>query len=150
MIEPMNTPYHLLAEALPPRANESPTSHPSHKLKAALLAALLLVVACLSGCATAESAAYRTLGATAYVVDGAMNGWGDWVRAGRATPAQEASVKAAYERYQAAMRVARAAVTAYKTAPDRPALDRALDAVDAARVALIGLLHVFHPQPATP
>ncbi|MHB9009595.1 MAG: hypothetical protein ACYDC1_22000, partial [Limisphaerales bacterium] len=79
-----------------------------------VLSALCLLVSALifSGCASFEQTAYRSLGTTTTLVDGAMNGWGDWVRAGQATAGDEAQVRAAYEHYQLAMAAARSTVLA--------------------------------------
>ena len=97
-----------------------------------ILSVLLLALAV--GCATFETTAYRIIGSTAIAVDGAMTAWGDYVRSGQATPEQEARARAAYERYQTAMRSARIAVTAWKQAggtEPRTALESLGQAADA-------------------
>jgi Mrp family chromosome partitioning ATPase len=104
----------------------------------------LLLLAALLGCATPEQSAYRTIGTITVSVDGTMNGWGDFVRAGHAEPADEARVKAAYERYQSAMRLARIAVITSKTQPDGAStLQTALATTQAASGQLIGLIQTL-------
>ena len=84
-----------------------------------LLLTLSLAFACiwLTACATVEQGAYRTIGATVTLVDASMNGWGDYVRAGKATDAQQAQVRALYLKYQGAMRVAKVAIISLKSSP---------------------------------
>jgi Mrp family chromosome partitioning ATPase len=101
----------------------------------------LLVLAAMLGCATPEQGAYRVIGTITYSVDGAMNGWGDYVRAGLATADDQAKVKAAYERYQSAMRLARVTVATVKSQPEGTAtMDAALAAAEAASGQLIGII----------
>lgn len=61
-----------------------------------------------TGCET-QNASGRLLASTAITVDSAMQGWGEYVRAGQATAKDEAVVKAAYVKYQACMGAAKAA-----------------------------------------
>lgn len=81
---------------------------------------LLLFALWLPACSTLEINTARTLGTTAYAVDAAMNGWGDYVRAGKASQVQEDSVRRMYLQYQRVMGVAETAVRAYykKTVTD--------------------------------
>jgi hypothetical protein len=60
-----------------------------------------------SGCAntTPNNVAYNTVAATSVTVDVAMDAWGAYVASGHATIDQERQVKAAYEKYQAAVYV---------------------------------------------
>jgi len=65
----------------------------------------------LTGCNTPQSAAYKTAATTQVTVDTAMHLWGAYVTAQKVagTPvpvAQEQAVKAAYQKFQAAMVVA--------------------------------------------
>jgi hypothetical protein len=60
------------------------------------------------GCATTNQDG-RMLASVAVSVESAMEGWGEWVKAGQATAQDEARVKEAYEDYQAAMRAAKKA-----------------------------------------
>ena len=87
------------------------------KLQQYLRLSLSLACACiwLTACATVEQGAYRTIGATVALVDAAMNGWGDYVRAGKATDAQQVQVRALYADYQVAMRTAKVAIITLKT-----------------------------------
>jgi hypothetical protein len=73
------------------------------KIATNLLLSLLLIS--FLGCASANKNAYRVVGTTVITVDAAMHGWSGWVSAGKATIADELKVKAAYERYQAAIRL---------------------------------------------
>jgi hypothetical protein len=84
----------------------------------------------------------------AVTVDAAMNGWGDYVRAGKATAADEEAVKSAYEKYQAAMRTARAITHSYldSGAVDSAPLIEAIRALDGAKTELLALINLFaHP-----
>jgi hypothetical protein len=104
----------------------------------------------LTGCRSPEQAAYRATGSVALAVDAAMRGWGDYVRAGLATPQQEATVKGAYERYQATMRLARRLVESYGAGEtDRLTLDTTFSAVDNAKNELVDLIQTFRRAPAT-
>lgn len=107
---------------------------------------LLALILC-SSCATFETNAYRAVAATASTVDAAMNGWGDWVRAGKATTADEDAVRDAYEMYQAAMRSARRQVAQYSAGVvDRSSLETALDAMDAAKTIIIETLEARYER----
>lgn len=99
------------------------------------------------GCANLETNAYKTIGATATLVDATMNGWGDYVRAGKASPQDETTVKAIYLKYQQSMRVAQAAVMSYRLQPtNAPALNIAIDALDASRIELVTLIQILRKQ----
>lgn len=98
----------------------------------------------LTGCSTPEQTAYRSIGSIAATVDGAMQGWGEWVRAGRATDGQQAQVRKAYGEYQAVMRVARVAAMAAKDYPAGEAsYTAAIAAVSASADDLVSLLDSF-------
>lgn len=73
--------------------------------------AMLMLCAMLAGggCATWQDTDGKLLASTAQSADAAMKGWAAYVADGHAAPAQEAKVMAAYQKYQAAMRVAREA-----------------------------------------
>lgn len=94
----------------------------------------------LTACATFESNAYKTLGTVAVTVDAAMNGWGDYVRLGKATRQQELVVRDAYEDYQLAMSLASAAVTAYRSSGNKPPLEAAMAGLDTAKNEIIDLI----------
>ncbi len=102
---------------------------------------LLLLSLCLplsNGCTTFKAAAV-----VATTVDGAMNGWGEYVRAGRATPAQEAIVRDAYEKYQKSMLVVEAIVK--EPASQQGQLEVAIGAVSASKNAIIDVINAFIP-----
>jgi len=102
----------------------------------------------LVGCANLETVAYKTIGTTAVTVDGAMKGWGDWVRAGKATPRDEVVVKSAYSKYQASISTLKQAVIAAKSAPEGQAsLETALQATEAAAGELVLLISTFTRGP---
>lgn len=109
----------------------------------------LIALMIFTGCATLETNAYRIIGSAAVLVDGAMNGWGDYVRAGKASATEETQVKATYEKYQVAMRAARAVVGQYRAgASDGDALNQALDILDASKNQLITLITALtHKSP---
>lgn len=119
-----------------------------NQLKKHMLAFVAMVVLgfaiaiCLPvGCGSPEQSAYQATGVVTISVDAAMNGWGDYVRAGKASAGDEAKVKAAYERYQASIRTLRTAVLASVNAPDEQSiLTTALNALDAAKIDLINLI----------
>lgn len=97
------------------------------------LAAACLWLGGTTGCFTA-SQAHSTTKIVAVSVDGAMSAWGDYVRAGFASTEDEDTVRKAYGAYQGAMRSLRLVVQNYYTGDkDRTDLDKALDAVDAAK-----------------
>lgn len=113
-----------------------------------LFVTFLLGFACLAlpACKNLETTAYRTIGATAISVDGAMSGWGDYVRAGLAKPSEEAAVKAAYEKYQAAMQVLKIAVRNVKESPSangEAQLDRVLRTVSATAGELVTVVRAL-------
>ncbi len=111
----------------------------------------LLLLAALLGCATPEKGAYRTIGTITVSVDAAMNGWGDYVRTGQATAQDEARVKAVYEHYQAAMRLARVTVFTSKTQPEgATTLDNALATAQASSGQLISLIQSLLQPKGTP
>lgn len=100
-----------------------------------------VVIGCSGGCANPERTAYQTTGVVVLSVDVAMNGWGDYVRAGKATPEDEAKVKAAYEKYQAIVRTQSAAVRSAINSPEGESVfNTALNAIDAARIDLVNLI----------
>jgi hypothetical protein len=101
-------------------------------------AALIAIVIACGGCASLETTAYRTIGGVSVTVDVAMTAWGDYVRAGKATPADEAKVKAAYEGYQRAMRAVHGAVRVYRVSRDGRGLQAALEAVASASGQVTG------------
>ena len=105
-----------------------------------LILAITLIVA---GCKSPDQAAYRTIGTIAQAVDVGMKTYGDAYRAGLINSDEQARVKAAYEHYQQAMRIARAAVTTAKAAPqDQSSFTTAMQSVEAASADLISIIHL--------
>lgn len=114
------------------------------------VAALAFIV---SGCGGLNRIAYRTTGTAAISADHAMNAWGAYVRAGRATEADEAKVRSAYDTYQEAALVVTDAALAYHAVPNdqtQLALNRALAASGAALGHLVGLVAQFIPEITQP
>jgi hypothetical protein len=102
------------------------------------------IAAFATGCKTPEQGAYRTIGTVAVSVDAAMNGWGDYVRAGKANPEQEMKVRDGYAKYQSAMRVAKITVASYKAQPDGTSrLNAAVDALAASGSEIVTLIQLF-------
>lgn len=111
-----------------------------------LTTALIACNISMTGCGSPEKTAYRTVGVTVNTVDAAMNTWGDFVRAGRATPQQETDVKRAYTSYQTSMRLLRVAVNVYNAEPTEvndTKLETALQALEANRDSLIKLIRAL-------
>ena len=114
---------------------------------------LLVTLVCLMGCANLEQNAYRTIGTTAVLVDGAMNGWGDYVRNVKADGSVDASadlakqelfVREAYSRYQKAMAAAAEVVRKYKAGEvSSGGLDLALQVVEATQFELVELVRYY-------
>ncbi len=70
---------------------------------------LAVVIALTAACsASAVKTEYVALGVTVHSVDLAMTVWGQYVRDGLAKPGQEDKVRAAYQKYQDAIVVAKA------------------------------------------
>lgn len=107
---------------------------------------LSMVCGSLTGCST-PNAAGRVLSSTALTVDSAMQGWGAWVRAGQATPADEAAVKRAYEVYQASMQVARRAYAAYYNTGDRTIWETAATQLETNRDLLLSIVQQLQQPP---
>lgn len=89
-----------------------------HRLAKCPSVLLLLALALpFIGCVR-DRTTFTTAGLTINTVDAAMNGWGDWVRAGKASPAQEAEVRKAYEGYLDSVRLFERAVEASYADPE--------------------------------
>ncbi len=72
-----------------------------------LLLMLALPIGFMAGCATGpEKAVYQTAGVTQISVATALQAYDQWAAAGKTSPAQNAAVKAAYEKYQLAFAAA--------------------------------------------
>ena len=124
-----------------------------------LVAALTLLTAVpvFTGCSTANKNTYKATATAQITVDAAMTAWGDWVAHQKAlgTPvplSQEATVKSAYGKYQAAAVVVADAGAAYTRAaaakdPAAPAamtaLNTALSMAAASLADLTSLIQQF-------
>jgi hypothetical protein len=107
---------------------------------------LLLLAFFVASCKTTtpEQVAYRTIGTIVHSVDGAMKGWGDWVRNGHASAAQQVQVQTSYERYQAVMRVARSVMGTVTTRPESQAyIESAVEAAQNAADELLAVISKF-------
>lgn len=113
------------------------------KLTSIVLAVALSLSVIVSGCTSA--AAYKAAGTAVTAVDLAMNGWGDWVRAGKATDAQQAAVRKGYEAYQEAINIAEKATFAYYASAnhDPKALRAIMDAVVQAAISVIVVINNY-------
>jgi hypothetical protein len=113
----------------------------------ALVLAIFAAVALATistGCKSPEQTAYAITASTAVTVDGAMNGWGDFVRAGMASKGDEDVVRKAYEKYQRASSLAKIAVVTAKTSPEgEKEFETALRALDLAKGELIAIIRTF-------
>lgn len=94
-----------------------------------------------TGCGTPTNKINQTVAATTTTVDAAMNGWGGWVRAGKATKEDERKVREAFVKYQAAMGAAETITIAVLNSPqEQPALNTAIAATASASADLIALI----------
>lgn len=106
-----------------------------------LLSILLASALLLSGCGTTPlGTAYKVTGVSITAVNAAEDFWGDYVRAGLATDAQQTQVRKAVGDYNAAVDVERAAITAAYASGDTAALDKVVAITVASRSALFDLI----------
>lgn len=110
------------------------TAQPASKspgVPVAAAAALLCGIGLFAGgCSTTpQQVAYRTTGTTIVSVDAAMKEWGAYVATAHPPASQEAAVKNAYEKYQAAMATAcdAGAIYASTSSTNAPAASAALN-----------------------
>lgn len=111
-------------------------------------------VALLTGCASAEKAAYTATSATYTTVDAAMTAWGAYVAQFHPGVNMESAVKRTYEQYQAAARGVADAGLAYRKAVDaggdatgvKASLDQALAVASSALGNLVNILAQFGIQ----
>jgi len=113
-----------------------------------LVCGLVLVGGCFTGCAT-QNAPGRILATAVQSVDSAMQGWASYVALGRATDAQQASVRALYEKYQAAESAAETAYVAAAKLGDATIFERASVSLRAAQNDLLQLIEEIS-RPKTP
>lgn len=118
------------------------------------LAACICFMSTTTGCNTTQRTAYVAVGVTQSLAVGAMNGWGDWVRAGRATAGDQAAVRQAWERYQGAVRVAHSVELSLQGSlvTNDPVWLQVTAAVGASSDELIALIKSLTstPKPITP
>lgn len=99
----------------------------------------------LTACANLERNAYRTIGSIVVAVDTAMEGWGEYVRAGKATPDEQAVARKLYVGYQNSMSIVKAAVVAHRKNPNEIALQQATVAASAAAEDLVVWIAEYVP-----
>jgi len=112
------------------------------------LALAALMTSC--GCATWQDAAGKSLASASASVDAAMQGWAVWVVNGHATAQQEAAVREAYGRYQAAMQLASTAYQSAVSAKDKTLMQTALAVVAQSRADFVSLVQTFTQTKAAP
>lgn len=78
----------------------------------------------------------------------AMEGWRDYVSAGKATKADEAGVRHLWERYQEAATIAEKAQKAYSETKDISQLQAAASVMSAAGQDLVEFIYGFIPNTA--
>lgn len=112
--------------------------------------ALLVAVAVLSlplvhtGCGTPAAKTTQVAGSVTITVDGIMNAWGEYVRAGKATVDQRVQVRAAYQKYQASILIAEKVAVSVLAAPEQQAgYITALNTASQVSVELIALVEQF-------
>lgn len=103
--------------------------------------ATLLIVAFLVGCGTL----YTTTVTVTQVVDAGMKDWAAASVAGKTTPAIDATVMKAHEKYRAAAAAAQTALIAYKASGSQDQYLAALTAVRAAASQIFDLITPFIP-----
>lgn len=107
--------------------------------KLPLLMAVSLALAVGPGCQTSNTPG-RILASTAVTVDAGMQGWAQWVKTGQATDGDQAKVRAAYEKYQAAFGLALMAYEAATGETDQSGWERASAALRASQTELLALI----------
>ena len=108
------------------------------------LVGIAVLLAFFVGCANPKQSAYRVVGTTANTVDSAMKGWGDYVKAGYAKAEEEVKVKAAYEKYQKSMLVAKAFINSYiDNEANENKLRVMVDAISSSSSELVSLINSF-------
>lgn len=107
---------------------------------------LLLLLWMFTGCSTFQENAGKTLATTVQTVDAAMKGWAAYVAIGGATAQQEASVKAAYQKYQAAEAIAEKAFVLSVTSGDQNGFTTAAAVLRQVQADLLLLINTFAPK----
>src|SRR5437870_6655809 len=104
------------------------------------IGSILALVYISFGCASTQDKSAKLLASTAVVVDATMKGWASYVVAGRATPAQEQSVRTAYSQYQQSMTIAQNAMIIMMNTKDQSAWTSASLALTQNKIALLNLI----------
>ena len=92
----------------------------------------------LAACSSIERTTYRVYGTTAITAEISMRAWNEWVKAGKATIADEYKVKAAYDKYQASQRIVQDLIKSKLYSKDQ--LDFACTAVSTAGADVVSLI----------
>lgn len=97
-----------------------------------------------TGCGTPAAKTTQVAGSVTITVDAAMQAWGEFVRAGKATVDQRVQVRAAYQKYQASMLIAEKVAVSVLTAPEQQsAYITALNTASQVSIELIALVETF-------
>lgn len=105
----------------------------------ALLTFTLCLTLALCGCASWQSTSGKVLTSSALTVDATMKGWAKWSATHPVSEQTHASVRGAYEKYQAAMAVAVEAYADAVNSGERTAWGNAREALELALSALTTL-----------
>ena len=118
-------------------------------LSAVLVPIFCLLLASGAGCASFVKTSYRASAITEASVEAGMTVWGDYVKSQRAQgfehPEQEAAVKDAFLKYQAAMSAVCDAGEALEKSQDEAGFERAVATGTAALSGLLDLIRQFLP-----
>lgn len=132
------------------RRARSDAPHQKQNMKTIRNLMVLLAILTLSACANLEKNAYLTIGTTSVTVEAARSAFIDYANTGRVKQEAFDRVKAAYEKYQAAMAAAQKMVAAYKAnpTPGPENLTAALQPASEAADALLALVQSYLDAPA--
>lgn len=106
-----------------------------------------VVATSCGGCSSWRSATHKTVGTVVITSDAAMKTWAAYVHAGKATTNQEAQVKAAYEKYQAAMNTVIDAAKSATTSTNKAAMDVVINLATVAQGNLVNLITTLTAKP---
>lgn len=110
----------------------------------ALALSLVAAPIAFTGCGTPAAKTTQVAGSVTITVDAAMKSWGAWVRAGNASMDQRLAVRAAYQKYQAAMITAeKVAITTITQPEGQMAYITALNVASQSSLELIALVEAF-------
>lgn len=102
----------------------------------------------MAGCASFQSTAGKTLATTVQTVDAAMQGWAAYVVIGNPTPQQQAAVKTAYQKYQAAEAIAEKAYVLASASGDQSGWTVAASTLRQCQADLLLLISTFNTKGA--